>query len=330
MSVYNLGTQKLRKIQQTRTGTYFVCLIRSWAEKHGVKKGTQVTLTETTDGRLCINAGSTIQREPRVAVLTPSPLLSREIVGRYLLGFDIIRIQAKERFDFDVRETAKQTLGSLIGLEIVEETSSEMVLQCLLDPFGLSPEKLLVRNYTIVSGMCRDAVATLVDGDLSFAKSVIARDGESDRQYFLLVRLLRAIVQDAFLGEKLGLSAIDCMDYRLAASYLESLGDAAMQIAGETIKLNGTKPSEELKGLLLNLMNVDCEAGAEALKAFIGKDLGFAEHVKVNQSQMKTESAKIELAVKNQQSETAQSIQNASSCLNRIYELSCDLADLVV
>jgi phosphate uptake regulator len=85
-----------------------------------------------------------------------------------------------------VRDLIKRTVSSLIGLEIVEESSSEIVLQCLLDASRFPPQKLLARNSSIVLGMCRDAVAAFVDGDLQLAKSVVARDDESDRQFSCL------------------------------------------------------------------------------------------------------------------------------------------------
>ena len=43
--------------------------------------------------------------------------------------------------------------------------------------------------------MQRDAVNSFIDGDSSLAKSVIARDDENNRLYFLLVRILRTIIQ---------------------------------------------------------------------------------------------------------------------------------------
>jgi phosphate uptake regulator len=129
---------KLRKVQRTPTGTVFVCLPRSWAEKHGLKKGIQVALDEASDGRLFIDAKFDVERLPKVMVLSPGPFLGREIVGRYILGFDVIRVEAKERVDFDVRNTVKRTVGSLVGLEIVEESSSEIILQCLLEPSTFS------------------------------------------------------------------------------------------------------------------------------------------------------------------------------------------------
>ena len=52
-----------------------------------------------------------------------------------------------------------------MGLEIVEENYSQIVLQCLLEPSGFPPEKILRRNYAIVAGMHRDAVTAFVDGD---------------------------------------------------------------------------------------------------------------------------------------------------------------------
>src|SRR4030067_3872220 len=116
---------KLRKVQRTPTGIFFVCVPRSWAEKHGLKKGALVSLDEASDGKLFIDAKFDVEQLPKVAILVPGPFLGREIVGRYLLGFDVIRVEAKDRVDFDVRNVVKQTVGSLVGLEIVEERSEE-------------------------------------------------------------------------------------------------------------------------------------------------------------------------------------------------------------
>src|SRR3972149_11123973 len=87
---------ELRKVQRTPTGTFFVCLPRSWAERNGLRKGALVALDETDDGKLLIDAKYGAEPLPRVAVLAPGPFLSREIIGRYLLGFDVIRVEAKE------------------------------------------------------------------------------------------------------------------------------------------------------------------------------------------------------------------------------------------
>jgi len=320
---------ELRKVQRTPTGTFFVCLPRSWAEQHGLRKGTLVALDET-DGKLLINPKYNAEQLPRVTTLNAGPYLRREIIGRYLLGFDIIRIEAKERIDFDFRNIVKTTVGSLIGLEIVEETYSQIVLQCLLEPSGFPPEKILRRNYAIVAGMNRDSANSFIDGDLQLAKSVIARDDESNRLYFLLVRILRTIIQNPSLSEKLGITPIECVDYRLAASLIEAMGDTCVQVAAKTIELNGVKPSEELRKLLVGLQAICYEAHEQALKAFVNKDIALAENVRNMHERIETVFTDIEKVAKDQPLEVMPQILAASSFLRQIYEHSVDLADLVV
>ncbi len=321
---------ELRKVQRTPTGTFFVCLPRSWAEENGLKKGALVALDETGEGKLLIDPKYDVEQLPSVATLAAGPYLGREIIGRYLLGFDIIRIEAKERIDFDVRNVVKATVGSLIGLEIVEENYSQIVLQCLLEPSGFPPEKILRRNYAIVAGMNRDVVNSFVDGDLQRAKSVIARDDESNRLYFLLVRILRTIIQNPRLSEKLGITPIECVDYRLAASLIEAIGDASVKIAAETMELNGLKPSEALRKLLTGLQAVCYDAHEQAVKAFTSKDIASAENVRNMNEKIETLFADIEKVAKEQPVEVMPQILAAASFLRRIYEHSVDLADLVV
>lgn len=319
----------LRKIQQTPTGTFFVCLPRAWAQQNGLKKGSLVNLDVGGDGKLVVDSKYDVEQQPRLGSLTVNPYLGREIVGRYLLGFDVIRIEAKDRIDYDVRNIVKSTVSSLIGLEIVEENYSQIVLQCLLDPSGFLPEKILRRNYAIVAGMNRDVINAFITGDLQLAKSVIARDDESNRLYFLLVRILRTIIQNPRLSEKLGITSIDCLDYRLAASLIESMGDACVQVAGKTLELNGFKLSGELQKLLFDLQAVCCDAHELALKSFVNKDIALAENVRNMQGKIEGVYADIEKVAKSQSVEIMPQILAGLSFLRQIYRHSVDMADLV-
>ncbi len=320
----------LRKVQRTPTGTFFVCLPRAWSEEHGLKKGVLVALEQTSDGRLFIDPKYNDEPSPRITSLNVSPYLGREIVGHYLLGSDIIRIEAKERIDFEARKMVKSTVGSLIGLEIVEENYSQIVLQCLLEPSGFPPEKILRRNYAIVAGMHRDAVNAFIDADLQLAKSVIARDDENNRLYFLLVRILRTIIQNPQLSEKLGLTAIESLDYRLAASLVETMGDACVQIAAKTVELNGVKPSSELRKLLSDLQAIGHDAHEQALKSFVNKDIVLAENVRRMRERIHTLSADIENVAKDQPLDVMPQTLATTAFLRQIYEHSVDMADLVV
>lgn len=321
---------ELRKVQRTPTGTFFVCLPRYWAKQQGLEKGNLVELCETGDGKLLIDPKYNAEQLPKVTTLNPGSYLQREIVGRYLLGFDIIRIEGRERIALAVRNIVKETVGSLIGLEIVEETYSQIVLQCLLEPSGVPPEKILRRNYAIAAGMHRDALTSFIEGDSQLAKSVTARDIESNRLYFLLVRILRTIIQNPSLSEKLLITPIECLDYRLAASLIEAIGDACVQVAAKTIDLNGFTPSEELRKLLVGLHTVCYEAHEQALKAFTNKNIIMAESVRNLREKITAIFPDVETVAREQPLEKIPHILAVASFMRQIYEHSVDLADLVV
>ncbi|MEM2104416.1 MAG: phosphate uptake regulator PhoU [Candidatus Bathyarchaeia archaeon] len=319
-----------RKIQRTPSGTFFVCLPKDWAERYGLNRGSVVTVSETGDGKLLIDPEYCVAPSPRITTSKPGPFLSREIVGNYLLGFDIIRVEAKENISLEMRELVKKTVSRLVGLEIVEEDYSKIVLQCLLEPSGFPPEKILRRGYTIAAGMQRDIVNALVNGDVHMAKSVIARDEEVNRLYFLLVRILRTIIQNPNLSEKLGVQPIDCLDYRLAASLVEAIGDECVRIAFKVINLEGAKLTDDLKKLIVELHGLIFEAHENALTAFFVGDVEAAEGVRSMQDKIEKVLGVIEKSATEQCLDIVSPVLAAVSTLHQIYKHSVDIADLAM
>jgi phosphate uptake regulator len=145
-----------------------------------------------------------------------------------------------------------------------------------------------------------------------------------------LVRILRTIIQNPRLSEKLGVTSIECLDYRLAASLIEAIGDASVNIAAKTMELNGIKPSEELRKLLVGLQAICYDAHDQAVKSFVNKDIGLAENVRNMREKIEILFADIDKVASDQPVEVMPQILAASSFLRQIYEHSVDLADLVV
>jgi len=289
-----------------------------------------LALSETGEGKLLIDAKQGSEPAPRTATLKPGPYLGREIIGEYLLGFDIMHVEGKEHISFEMREAVKNTVSRLIGLEIVEEDYSGIVLQCLLEPSGFPPEKILRRGYSIASSMHRDVVNAFVDGDVQLARSVMARDDEGNRLYFLLVRILRTIIQNPGLSEKLGVTPIECLDYRLAASLVEAIGDECVRVALKTVELKGAKLDRDLRKLFMSF-HVSCfEAHENALVAFLAGDVAVAEKVRGMRGRIEKESLAIEGIARAQSLEVVPQILAVASFLRQIYEHSVDVADLAV
>jgi phosphate uptake regulator len=321
---------ELRRVQRTPGGTFFVCLPKPWAELHGLQKGSVVALSPTGDGKLLVDATYGSETSPRVAVLHPGLFLGREITGAYLLGFDIIRVEDKERIGFEVQDVVRNTVSRLVGLEIVEEDYSTIVLQCLLEPSGFPPEKILRRGYAIAAGMHRDVASAFVDGDVSLAKSVMARDDEGNRLYFLLVRILRTIIQNPSLSDSLGVSPIECLDYRLAASLVEAIGDECVRISLKAVESKGVKLDRELRRLFVTFHMICFEAHENALKAFLAGDIDLAEKVRATRGRMGEEFAKIEEVAREARPEVMPQILAVASFLRQVFEHSVDLSDLAV
>lgn len=319
---------ELRKVQRTGGGTFLVSLPKSWAERNGLDRGSLVAISEKVNGSLTIDPRYGVERAPQVAVIKPTPYLGREIIGWYLLGSDIIRVEAKERISLNDRERVKQMSTRLVGLEIIEEDYSRIVMQCLLEPSAFPPEKILRREYSIASSMHRDAVTALIEGDIYLAKNVVARDDEVDRLYFLLVRILRTVIQKPHLSEKLGILPIDCLDYRLAASLVELIGDQSTQIAENAIKLEGAKITKDLSQRLISFHKLAYKSHENAIRALFARDLSLAESIKTRRETVLNTLHEIETIVHAQPIKFAPYILAASSSIERIYDYSIDIADL--
>lgn len=320
----------MRKVQRTPGGTFFVCLPKSWAVQCGLEKGAIVALSETEDSKILVDPKHDEEPSPHAIALKPGPFLSREITANYLLGFDTIRVEAKGRISHEARDDVKEAVSRLIGLEIVEEDYSAIVLQCLLEPSGFPPEKILRRGYTIAAGMHRDVVNALVDGDVHLAKSVIDRDDEVNRLYFLLVRILRTIIQNRGLSEKLGVKQIECLDYRLVASLVEGIGDECAVAAQKTVDLKGTKLSADLKKAFVAFHTLCFAAHENALQAFFTGNMKMAEEVRCTREKVEILFADIEKAARAQSLGVVPQVLAVASSLKQIYEHGVDISDLVV
>src|SRR5260370_38435168 len=120
--------------------------------------GSVVAYGERQDGRLLLSPKIDEERAPLEVVLDASPFVRREIIERYLLGYDIIRVQSKDSFSPDIREEGRRTTKRLLGLEVLEDDSKRIALQCLVEPSLLNPERILRRRAMLSMRVHCDSV----------------------------------------------------------------------------------------------------------------------------------------------------------------------------
>ena len=225
-------TKFIRRLQKIGS-SILVSLPKEWVDANNLDKSSQVEL-ETGQDSISISANKEIRPTKDLVISYPLPKdenIVADITGAYLLGYDIIQINSKSIIPGEDREKIRNSMRRLVGMEIIEEDSSKINMQFLLDTTTLNPEKILKRMSSIALGMYDDVTSGLVSKDKSNLKTLAKRDVEVNRQYFLLVRLIRSTLVDKRLANVFNLENIDVLDYRVAANLLENAGDTIVELA---------------------------------------------------------------------------------------------------
>lgn len=255
-----------RKIQKVGGATYTISLPKSWVESRGLGQGSELAVSEEENG-LVVLPHKAVKSEK--VVDAGSPIMLREILTAYLSGYSKIIVKSKGRISPEKKKEAKKTISRVVGMEIVEETSSQLVIQDLLDHQELDVRKAIKQAYRISASMHRDAVDSLTENDKGLAEEVMARDNEVDRLYFLVIRQLKSALVDSSYG----LKPSECMDLRLLIRSVEELADHSCNIARRVLgldkKINVKKLSDEIFGY-----------HEKAFAAFWGRDAKTAERLR--------------------------------------------------
>lgn len=246
-------------------------LPKDWVEANKLDKSNEVEL-ETNENTISITVNKVERPSKEVVISYPLPTdenIVADITGAYLLGYDVIRIKAKTTIPVEDREKIRNSMRRLVGMEIVEEDSSNINVQFLLDATTLNPAKILKRISSIALGMFNDLSLALISDDKSNIQTLSNRDDEVDRQYFLLVRLIRSTMIDSRLASTFRLENIDVLDYRMAANILETASDTLVEIANSVS--NTTLSKSDLKKIYDITKDIET-IHQKSIDAFIDQD----------------------------------------------------------
>jgi len=225
-------TKFIRRLQRIGS-SLLVSLPKEWVDANNLGKSSQVEI-ETGQDNISISANKETRPTKELQITYPLPKeenIVADITGAYLLGYDIIQINSKSTIPGQDREKIRNSMRRLVGMEIIEEDASHINMQFLLDATTLNPEKILKRMSSIALGMYDDTSNGLILDDKSNLQTLSNRDVEVNRQYFLLVRLIRSTLVDKRLANAFNLENIDILDYRVAANLLENAGDSIVELS---------------------------------------------------------------------------------------------------
>ncbi len=319
-------TKFIRRLQKIGS-SILVSLPKEWVDANTLEKSSQVEI-ETGQDTISISANKETRLLTKLVISYPLPKeenIVADITGAYLLGYDVIQINSKSIIPGEDREKIRNSMRRLVGMEIIEEDASKINMQFLLDTTTLNPEKILKRISSIALGMYDDVSNGLISDDKSNLQTLANRDVEVNRQYFLLVRLLRSTLVDKRLANIFNLENIDVLDYRVAANLLENAGDTIVELANFIYDSSLSK--ELMKKIFLVVQNFS-NLAEKSIDAFTKPDRRLAIEAIASHKEFQAKLSKLKTTIGNKK-QIPIDFLDFVYMFERIAKSWADVADLV-
>ncbi|MDG6923250.1 MAG: phosphate uptake regulator PhoU [Nitrososphaerota archaeon] len=332
-----IQTGETRRVQLTGGSTLVVSLPSDWARGVGLKAKDEVHMVPQTDMSLLVIPGIREEKVPErvieISQKEDEDEVLRQFIAYYVSGFDSIRLKFKSQLP-EMRSKLKTHIRhKLIGVEIDEETTDNILTQGLHGNVDLPLKKALSRMSIIASSMQFDAVKSLSTGDPALASEIIDRDDEVDRFAHFISRQLNLAVHNRVMIQEIGLAtAQDCMNYRMIVKSIERIADHAAQIAGSEMMLDKRRVPPQLNEHILKLSKMSNDVYENSLRALHSMSGKMANEAifKLRGILKEEELATEELINSRLDNKSVVSLRLALESLRRVAEYSTDICEIIV
>jgi len=316
-----------RKVQKTGGSTFFVTLPKGWAVSVGIEPGAEVTLMPNDSGTLLLVPES-LSRVNRCTIELKDwdfDRFQREIISRYIVGYDIIEI-CRDRIRPEQRRMMREIAQGLVGLEIFDETQEAVMLQAMVNVRDFPVQRTLTRIFDITHAMLTDAVSAFCGHDEELARDVLERDGDIDRLVLLVARQFSLLLRDLLIEEDVGLSRLEFLHYHTVADQLERVADHASKISEATLAL-GSAVQKAVAAEIEQRARDAVSVLGRAVQAFEGRNLDLANNVLQEKEHAEQLFQVTRKTAAEKQPEAAPSISIVIDSLLRIREYAFNIAE---
>ena len=239
-----------RKIQQVGRGSYIISLPKEWVKKVELEKGSEVGLKLIEDSSLMLIPSKNIEeKDSTLPELKEYSIyvdknddpqsVCRKIIALYVVSSNLIHIYFK---DADVFATHRKSIGNLVkntllGSEITDETSNEIIIKTLIESDQFPVEQAIRRMAILALSTIKYIVMVLKSMDEDLIHDILDTRNDVTRLNLYVVRQLKfGIEQDIF--EDLGFKTPkEFLGYRIVANDIRSITDSAMNIANKLVTI---------------------------------------------------------------------------------------------
>ncbi len=250
----------VRRLVSFGNSSFVISLPKAWVIKNGLKKGDMLRIEERPY-ELVVSAREEGKKKLSETVINCEGRnlneLKTEIIAAYANNSNIIKISGSNIKN--ISPSIKQIVHGLFGMEVIEETSSNITVKDLLDVSEVSIDSIVKRMDILVKSMMEDSLFS------DKLESVLERDNEVNRLALLAVRIFRAATYNPGMLKIFNTNYWDMFISRQVTVQLEHIGDYTKRIAK---LMRENKPNDDLKKLYLQLT----ARYREAMKTYYNKD----------------------------------------------------------
>ncbi|AEB94712.1 MAG: phosphate uptake regulator PhoU [Metallosphaera sp.] len=236
---------EVRRVQKFGKSTLMVSLPADWVKEVSLNPGESIYLEVDEDGSLKVYPPNlrteSVPREMKVKIsITTSPeLMTRIIYSLYILGFDKITIETLNGpFSEDLLRKIKESVRSLIGLEIVSQDITSIQIQSFLDPTKYNIGSLVNRLTNTLKQMLHYLNLGIREASRTFLQEVVELEKEVDRLYYLSLRQLLLAQVNRSLAYMIGVKRIQIVGNRILMKAAEEAADEISEAANDLLSLH--------------------------------------------------------------------------------------------
>lgn len=271
---------ELRKVQRVGHSTLTVSIPSEYVKRLDLHEGDNLLVKEEMDGTLrlvpTVKKPKTIKASIKVDAVDNENLLSRLVVGCYMLGYDAIELTSKEGIRPASLADASKTMRSLRGVEVVESSESRLLAQSFMDPTKFPVDSLIKRLQLLVSRSLDDSIQALRSGSPALLKEIKSIQEEVDELYWLIVRQLLVALGDREISGKIGLeSPLHTSGDRVSAKTIEEIGRIILEVTEETVnsKEAGIKVEERIMNRIEGLARKARDSFEATIESLLAPDI---------------------------------------------------------
>jgi len=293
-----------RKIFRSGRGSYILTLPKEWIRKNGLREGDVLHLEVSDD---CIMILPKYNRNKKAFVDLEGLSFEgvvRRIVAYYLANYDTVRLKVQSD---EQRRAIAFVSEMLIGMEIMEDTGSEVELIVYLDPYKINLDETIGRISKVCISMFSDLVKISTEKfDRNIASSIIVRESEVDRLCFLILRL-----------------AGNLKFHRSFARSIERIADHIEAMTEATMILGKSYCELSIGNEILNVLK-------QSSMAFLKLDIEMAENVLEKVAGLKGRISNLQERLLNYSKSEIIALKTIIDGMERILAYSSDIAELVI